>query len=142
MARRLTMRAVAAEGNGRGRTGTRGQPEITRGTILDAALGEFAAKGLAGARTDAIARTAGVNKALLYYYFTDKDALYGAVLDRVFAGLAERVSAALNTDLPPREKYLAYVAAHFDYIAGNPILPRIVQREWMQAGRTPHFRHI
>src|SRR5437773_9948366 len=87
----------------------------TRAAILDAATREFATEGMAGARIDAIARAARVNKALLYYYFRNKEALYGAVLDRVFAGLAERVRAALETDAPPRERVLAYAGAHFDY---------------------------
>jgi TetR/AcrR family transcriptional regulator len=126
------------------RLGSRGRPEETRASILEAATREFAQEGVAGARTDAIARAARVNKALLYYYFKDKEALYGAVVDHVFSGLSERVLAALNSDLPPRQKYLAYVGAHFDYIAGNPVLPRIAQREWMSAGRnaSPHLRRI
>ena len=126
------------------RLGSRGQPEQTRAAILQAATREFAQEGVAGARTDAIARAARVNKALLYYYFKDKEALYGAVVDQIFSGLSERVHAALNSDLPPREKYLAYVGAHFDYIASNPVLPRIAQREWMSAGRnaSPHLKHI
>ena len=126
------------------RLGSRGRPEETRASILAAATREFAQEGVAGARTDAIARAARVNKALLYYYFKDKEALYGAVVDHVFSGLSERVLAALSGDLPPRQKYLAYVGAHFDYIAGNPVLPRIAQREWMSAGRnaSPHLRHI
>jgi TetR/AcrR family transcriptional regulator len=126
------------------RLGSRGQPEQTRAAILQAATREFAQEGVAGARTDAIARAARVNKALLYYYFKDKETLYGAVVDQIFSGLSERVHAALNSDLPPREKYLAYVGAHFDYIAGNPVLPRIAQREWMSAGRnaSPHLKQI
>lgn len=55
-------------------------PEGTRRRILDAALDEFAAKGLDGARVDAIAARAGVNKRMLYYYFGSKDDLYRAVL--------------------------------------------------------------
>ena len=47
----------------------------------------FRREGMAGARTDAIARAGGVNKALLYYYFKDKESLYGAVLDHAFGGL-------------------------------------------------------
>ena len=127
-----------------GKSGSRGEPEKTRAAILKAALEEFAHEGVTGARTDEIARRAGVNKALLYYYFKDKEALYGAVVDHVFSGLSERVLAALNSDLPPRQKYLAYVGAHFDYIASNPVLPRIAQREWMSAGRnaSPHLRRI
>ena len=126
------------------RLGSRGQPEQTRAAILQAAMREFAQEGVAGARTDAIARAARVNKALLYYYFKDKEALYGAVVEHIFSGLSESVLAALNSDLPPREKYLAYVGAHFDYIASNPVLPRIAQREWMSAGRnaSPHLRRI
>ena len=126
------------------RLGSRGRPEQTRAAILAASLREFAQEGVAGARTDAIARAARVNKALLYYYFKDKETLYGAVLDQVFGGLAERVHGALDSDLGPREKYLAYVGAHFDYIAGNPVLPRIAQREWMSAGRnaSPHLKRI
>ncbi len=124
------------------RLGSRGRPEETRASILQAATGEFAQEGVAGARTDAIARAARVNKALLYYYFKDKEALYGAVVDHVFAGLAERVLAALSSDLPPRQKYLAYVGAHFDYIASNPVLPRIAQREWMSGNASPHLRRI
>ena len=62
------------------RMGTRGRPEQSRAAILKAAVREFAQEGVAGARTDAIAQSAGVNKALLYYYFKDKEALYDAVL--------------------------------------------------------------
>jgi TetR/AcrR family transcriptional regulator len=126
------------------RAGSRHQPEQTRQAILDAAVGEFAAEGIAGARTEAIARAAGVNKALLYYYFEDKEALYGAVLDRVFAGLQRAVQEQLDRDLPPREKILAYAGAHFDYIAASPLYPRLVMQEMMGAGRgdPPHIPAI
>jgi TetR/AcrR family transcriptional regulator len=96
---------------------------------------EFAHEGVAGARTDAIARAAKVNKALLYYYFKDKEALYGAVLDQVFGGLLACVGEVLSRDLAPREKILAYAGAHFDYVASHPLYPRIVQGEMMGAGR-------
>lgn len=126
------------------RLGSRGQPEESRAAILQAAVREFSREGVAGARTDAIARAAGVNKALLYYYFKDKETLYGAVLDLVFSGLTESVNEALSSDLPPREKLLAYVGAHFDYIAGHPLYPRITQSEMMRAarGKAPHLQRI
>lgn len=117
------------------RMGSRGQPEESRAAILDAAAREFAAFGIDGARTDAIAREARVNKALLYYYFKDKEMLYGAVLDKVFSGLRTAIFNALDSNLPPSEKVLAYVGAHFDYVAANPIYPRLMQRELMRA---PH----
>ena len=116
------------------RMGTRGRPEESRAAILRAAVAEFAENGIAGARTDAIARAARVNKALLYYYFKDKDALYEAVLDHVFSGLRARVMPVLESKLPPRQKMLEYLGAYFDYIAANPRFPRVVQGEWMRSG--------
>jgi TetR/AcrR family transcriptional regulator len=118
------------------RLGSRGRPEQSRAAILQAAVREFAHEGVGGARTDAIARTAKVNKALLYYYFKDKEALYGAVLDQVFGGLIDHVGEVLSRDLPPREKIMAYAGAHFDYVASHPLYPRIVQGEMMSIGRS------
>src|SRR4249920_2241466 len=105
------------------RLGSRGKPEQSRAAILDAAIEEFAEHGIAGARTDAIARAARVNKALLYYYFKDKEAIYQAVLDHVFSGLRDTVVPMLESDLPPRQKVLNYLGAYFDYIAANPRFP-------------------
>jgi TetR/AcrR family transcriptional regulator len=125
------------------RLGTRGRPEQSRAAILGAAVREFAREGVAGARTDAIARTAGVNKALLYYYFKDKEGIYQAVLDEVFSGLRHAVHAALGQKLPPRKRLTAYVRTHFDYIASNPLYPRIVQAEFLRAGRdSSRLQHI
>jgi TetR/AcrR family transcriptional regulator len=133
------MRAATAKS----RFGSRGQPEESRAAILQAAVREFAEHDLAGARTDAIARAARVNKALLYYYFKDKETLYGAVLDQVFAKMKAQVLQVLEGDLPPRQKILAYVGMYFDYIASNPLYPRLVQREMMRAGRrSRHLQHI
>src|ERR1700687_6034119 len=115
------------------RMGSRGQPEESRAAILQAAAKEFAEHGIAGARTDAMAREARVNKALLYYYFKDKETLYGAVLDEAFSGLKNTVFRVLDSDLPPRGKMMAYVGAYFDFIASNQIYPRLMQREMMRA---------
>ena len=127
-----------------GRLGSRGHPEESRAAILKAAIVEFAEHGIAGARTDAIARAARVNKALLYYYFKDKDALYEAVLDHVFRGLRERVMPVLESELGPGEKMLEYVGAYFDFIAANPQFPRVVQAEWMRSSAegSPHMKRI
>jgi len=124
--------------------GTRGQPEESRAAILHAAAQEFARHGIAGARTDEIAREAGVNKALLYYYFKDKETLYSAVLDESFAGLKNTVFQVLDSELAPREKMLAYVGAYFDFIASNQMYPRLMQREMMSAreGHSPHIEKI
>jgi TetR/AcrR family transcriptional regulator len=126
------------------RMGSRGQPEESRAAILQAAAQEFAEHGIAGARTDAIAREAGVNKALLYYYFKDKETLYGAVLDHAFTGMKSSVFQVLDSDLAPREKILAYVGAYFDFIASNQIYPKLMQREMMRAreGNSVHIDRL
>jgi TetR/AcrR family transcriptional regulator len=123
------------------RMGSRGQPEESRAAILQAAAQEFAEHGIAGARTDAIAREARVNKALLYYYFKDKETLYGAVLDHAFTGMKSSVFRVLDSDLAPREKIRAYVGAYFDFIASNQIYPKLMQREMMRA-REGHSLHL
>jgi len=124
--------------------GTRGQPAASRAAILRAAAKEFAEHGIAGARTDAIAREARVNKALLYYYFKDKETLYGAVLDHAFSGLKATVFRVLDSDLPPREKIMTYVGTYFDFIASNQVYPKLMQREMMRAreGHSPHIEKL
>src|ERR1700722_8098437 len=126
------------------RMGSPGQPEESRAAILRAAAQEFAEHGIAGARTDAIARAARVNKALLYYYFKDKETLYGAVLDSAFSGMTTNIFQVLDSDLPPREKIMAYVGAYFDFIASNQIYPKLMQREMMRAreGNSVHINRL
>lgn len=128
----------------RPRLGSRGHPAESRAAILRAASKEFANLGVAGARTDAIAREARVNKALLYYYFEDKETLYGAVLDAAFAEMKSTVLHALDSDSPPREKIIAYAGTYFDFIASNPIYPKLMQRELMRAreGQSPHLDRL
>jgi TetR/AcrR family transcriptional regulator len=126
------------------RMGSRGQPKESRAAILRAAAQEFAEHGIAGARTDAIARAARVNKALLYYYFKDKETLYGAVLDNAFSGMKTNIFQVLDSNLPPREKIMAYVGAYFDFIASNQIYPKLMQREMMRAreGDSVHISRL
>jgi AcrR family transcriptional regulator len=61
--------------------------------ILNAAINEFSAKGLAGARINTIARKAKVNKQLIYYYFDSKVGLYEAALGQLITRWDERMSA-------------------------------------------------
>src|ERR1700741_1331947 len=128
----------------RNRMGTRGQPEESRAAILQAAASEFADLGIAGARTDSIAREAHVNKALLYYYFKENETRYGAVLDDAFSGLKNAVFKVLDADLSAKEKILAYAGTYFDFIASNQIYPRLMQREMMRAkeGQSPHIDKV
>lgn len=130
--------AITALPRARGR-----DSEASRTAILAAALAEFAEHGLAGARMDTIAATAGVNKALLYYYFRSKDELYAAVLNEFFQRLQERIGRALGTDTSAGERVLLYARAHFDSVAESRHYARLFQGE-MSVGRedSPHLSHI
>lgn len=126
----------------RPRLGSRGRPEESRSAILQAAIREFAREGVAGARTDAIARAAKVNKALLYYYFHDKDALYGAALDQVFQERNKYLMPVLAENIAPGEKILRYVGAFFDYLAEHPSHREMVQRELFNVPRRSQMQRI
>jgi len=78
-------------------------PERTKARILQAARREFAAKGIGGARVDAIAKRARVNKRMLYHYFGNKDALFQAVLLQT---LNERVAHVAGTSPDTAERWL------------------------------------
>jgi len=107
--------------------------EASRQAILRAAIAEFAEQGEAGARTDAIARAAGVNKALLHYYFGTKDGLYGAALDEVFTGLLERYLERLNGPGTAGERLLRHFLAHFEHLASAGAYTRLMGHEMMRA---------
>jgi AcrR family transcriptional regulator len=75
-------------------------PKRTRERILSAALKEFAADGFAGARVDAIAQRAAINKRMLYHYFGNKEHLFREVLRRK---IAERQASAEGLSGDPAE---------------------------------------
>jgi len=104
----------------------------TRTRILDAATQEFSANGLAGARTERIAEAAGVNKALLYYYFRSKDALYAAALEAVAARVALTSMTVLNLECSPGERLLRSALNHFDRIYSQPVFQTLMQQEMIR----------
>jgi TetR/AcrR family transcriptional regulator len=93
--------------------------EATKKHILDAAEAEFARNGLSGARTEAIAKGAGVTTAMIYYYFQNKEGLYKAVLQRPVVEISEGIKQ-LNLDQFPADtalkiliqEVIAYEAIH------------------------------
>lgn len=96
----------------------------TRQRILDAALVEFAAKGLAGARVDEIALRAGANKRMLYAHFGSKEDLWVVVLEGAYAAKRAEERALEVDALPPGaamrrlvEFNLRYTAAHPEFVA-------------------------
>jgi TetR/AcrR family transcriptional regulator len=116
--------------------------EATRQAILQAAERIFAEEGLAGARTDAIAAAAGVNKALLYYYFRSKEGLYRAVLESYVADFNRQALNLLSSEGSACSILLRYINLHFDFIAAHrhhgPLFQRMLmtdEKSWIRLAR-------
>jgi TetR/AcrR family transcriptional regulator len=107
--------------------------------IVVAARKVFAQKGLTGARMDEIARVAGVNKALPYYYFRNKEELHRFVLETMIAQISGQMESPAVLDMDPRERVRALVNITFDFVMRNPAYPRLIQREMMAARRNLHW---
>jgi TetR/AcrR family transcriptional regulator len=107
----------------------------TRKAILRAAIREFSAQGLAGARTDAIAEAAKVNKALLYYYFKSKRGLYAAAIDEVSGTAVERALAALDPSRSAGDRLLRTALTHFDRILTQRDFQSLMQQEMVRMRR-------
>ena len=83
----------------------------TRRALLDAAAAEFAARGYAGANVDRIARAARVNKAMIYYHFRSKAALYREIIRDMFDAVGSRVRAVAAAETPPEDKIRGFIEA-------------------------------
>jgi TetR/AcrR family transcriptional regulator len=95
----------------------------TEERILRAAHAVFLRHGTHGARMQDIADEAGVNKALLHYYFRSKDRLADEVFRRTFAGVVPRVVQTLGSELGIEEKVRRVVALYVETLGRNPFLP-------------------
>lgn len=95
--------------------------------IFAAAKREFAAKGLAGARIDDIAREAGITKQLIYHYFRSKDELFGTILDES----SQAVFAALQhldlEQLPPTQAVKTLLERMFELYRDDPEVASLSQ---------------
>lgn len=94
--------------------------ERSQGTILAAARDEFAEYGLGGARMDRIAERAGLNKRLIYYYFSDKEQLFQSVLELVYHDIRERERALNLLELSPTEAVRRLVEFTWHYYLEHP----------------------
>ncbi|WP_341527810.1 TetR family transcriptional regulator [Nostoc sp. UHCC 0302] len=94
--------------------------EATKTQILDAAEAEFARYGLSGARTEAIAKGAGVTTAMIYYYFDNKEGLYQAVLQRPVVEMHEGFQQLNLDQFPPEEALKILVKEAIAYEAAHP----------------------
>ncbi len=102
-------------------------PRRTRARILSAALKEFAAHGFTGARVDAIARRAAINKRMLYHYFGNKEGLFREVLR---LKMTERQAWAESLSGDPAES----LAFWFDAACRDPDWVRLLEWEALQSG--------
>jgi TetR/AcrR family transcriptional regulator len=106
--------------------------EQTRKRIISASIRAFSEYGLAGARTEAIAKAAKVNKALLYYYFKSKDDLYTAALEAVAKKVMENTLGALQHDCSEGERLLRIALNHFDRIFTQHEFQNLMQQEMIR----------
>lgn len=106
----------------------------SRDRIFDAAAREFAARGFAGANMDRIARAARLNKAMIYYHFAGKTALYRAILADMFGAVRDAIAAVAASDRAPDDKIRDYIAAIAREAEARPHFPPIWLREIAEGG--------
>jgi AcrR family transcriptional regulator len=117
------------------RTAATRDPESTKAAILAASLKEFTEKGFGGARIDAIAAHANINKRMLYHYYGGKEALYVAVLEYSYGGIR-----AAETDLDlghrdPKEAIRALVLFTWHYYLDHPEFLSLLGTENLMRGK-------
>ena len=115
--------------------GTR-DAEATQKRILDAARKEFAAKGIAGARVDEIARRARTNKRMIYYYFGSKEGLFREILRRKLADSTSRLRAPVER--PHGERLAERQATHLE----DPDYIRLLMWEALETASTRGKRKL
>lgn len=108
----------------------------TEELILNAAKNVFQSKGMDGARMQEIADHAGINKAMLHYYYRSKQLLFEAVFKNAFSLLAPQLNAVLNDDSSIEDKVRNFTANYISFISQHPYLPTFVIQE---LNRNPEF---
>ena len=115
-----------------------GRAEARRLHILDAAQALFLQQGLSGTTMEAIARTAGVAKPTLYAYFSDKEAVFRAVIERVLAGFRAAVEKRLEDEGTAEDRVAQALAAKFlavhELLAGSPHAQELMTDNVRHAG--------
>ncbi|GAA0550862.1 TetR/AcrR family transcriptional regulator [Chitinophaga japonensis] len=104
----------------------------TEEQIIAAAKKVFLQKGLAGARMQDIADEAGINKALLHYYYRSKDKLFALVFDEALDKLVSRLNSVISNDLTLPEKIRGVVDSYIGGLSQYPHIPLFVLNELQQ----------
>ena len=100
--------------------------ENTENQILIAARQVFIAKGFEGARMQEIADQAGINKALLHYYFRSKEKLFDSVFSEVASNLFPAMKQMLEADLELKEKITMFIRIYLKALEENPFIPAFI----------------
>ncbi|WP_425374491.1 TetR/AcrR family transcriptional regulator [Mesorhizobium waimense] len=125
----LNEKAVAG-----GRSGWKQDPAGVQKNILAVAMTEFAANGLSGARIDEIAAKTHTSKRMIYYYFGDKERLYGRVLEEAYRHVRTGEEELELDHLPPVEALKRLAEFTFDHHSRHPDFIRIVMIENIHHG--------
>jgi TetR/AcrR family transcriptional regulator len=102
---------------------------LTQQKIFRAASEVFEEKGFAAARMQEIADHAGINKALLHYYFRSKDQLFRAVFQVLLKKMFEKIFSIFREDISFKEKIRRFYGQHIDFLMKNPDLPIFLMNE-------------
>lgn len=108
----------------------------TETNILNAAKTIFEKKGMDGARMQEIADEAGINKALLHYYYRSKQLLFEAVFKNAFSLLAPQMNKVLNDDNSLFEKIRNFSDNYITFIIKHPYIPNFIIQE---LNKNPEF---
>ena len=92
----------------------------TEDKIFEAATDVFIEKGMDGARMQDIANHAGINKALLHYYFRTKDHLFDAVFAKLAQKMFMKFSPIFEEDLSLEESIKFFFREHITFLQQNP----------------------
>ncbi|MAO10026.1 MAG: TetR family transcriptional regulator [Flavobacteriaceae bacterium] len=103
--------------------------ENTEEQILEAAKIVFQAKGMNGARMQEIADEAGINKAMLHYYYRSKQLLFEAVFKQAFSLLAPQLNTILNDDSSIEDKIRNFTSNYTSFMMKHPYLPNFIIQE-------------
>lgn len=117
------------------RQGNRRNSAKSQARILRAATGEFARRGLGGARVDRIAARAGANKRMLYYYFGNKEDLFLHVLEAAYARIRNAEKSLRLEDTDPEEAIRRLVEFSWNYCLAHPEFLTLLNSENLHRGR-------
>ncbi len=115
-------------------------PDSTEAKIFEAAHRVFVQKGMDGAKMQEIADEAGINKALLHYYYRSKEKLFEMVARGIMRTAIPRLRSVLDSDLELEEKIERLVDNYVDLMRSNPFLPLFLINEMNR--RPDHFKNF